>query len=74
MEDAKLLLQVGYLVTRDGRNVRTIFNEEANLYFDHEGKVIGAGDKRAKSTFMPPKFLVQPMYVKHEPARAADAK
>lgn len=55
--------QVGYLVRKEGKNVRTVFNEEANLYFDHEGRVIGVGDKRAKSTFMPPKFTVDPFYI-----------
>jgi hypothetical protein len=59
-----LHLRVGYLVRRDGKNVRTVFNEEANLYFDHDGRVIGVGDKRARSTFMPPKFTVDPFYIK----------
>ncbi len=56
-------VQVGYLVRKDGKNVRTVFNEEANLFFDHEGCVIGVGDKRARSTFMPPKFTVDPFYI-----------
>jgi hypothetical protein len=65
-------LQVGYLVRKEGKNVRTVFNEEANLYFDSEGRVIGVGDKRAKSTFMPPKFTVNPFYISVKDADPAD--